>query len=257
MKSEELLQAAKDACFDRAVEMVYVCESGSRAWGFASSDSDYDVRFFFKQPVMEYVRIGTPVEYLQKTSGVLDVVGWDIRKALGLLRKSNCSAVEWLFSPVVYREYSAYINQLRNVMREGADLTAMQHHYRGMAMKHVKRYLVSDRVSLKKYLYILRGLMCCHWMRLYQTIPPVWVPDLEALYPPGFQELLDLKKGRTSEGPSRETSEKDTMRRNPDLDRYIGEQLAIEPVRFQYHDLCGPLNEILEAELMRGRDGLI
>jgi len=95
------------------VHILYACESGSRAWGFASPDSDYDVRFIYVRPRDWYLSIDLerrrdvierPIE------GVLDINGWDLRKALQLMRKSNPPLFEWLHSPLVYRAQAEFRN---------------------------------------------------------------------------------------------------------------------------------------------------
>src|SRR6266540_3954918 len=103
------------------VRVAFCCESGSRAWGFASTDSDYDVRFIYVRRPEWYLSIDleerrdvieTPIE------GVWDVNGWDLRKALRLLRKSNPPLFEWLQSPIVYRERSSVAAQMRSILPE-------------------------------------------------------------------------------------------------------------------------------------------
>ena len=87
------------------VRVVYACESGSRAWGFASPDSDYDIRFIFVRPAASYHSVAEGLESIDlPLDGLLDAGGWDVRKALRLLGKSNGALVEWLHSPVVYVE---------------------------------------------------------------------------------------------------------------------------------------------------------
>ena len=86
------------------VKIIYACESGSRAWGFASPDSDYDVRFVYVRDVRDYLRlerIRDVIEY--ELNDIYDINGWDIKKLLLLLAKSNPVIFEWADSPVVYR----------------------------------------------------------------------------------------------------------------------------------------------------------
>src|SRR5580698_6695076 len=92
-----------DIARDHGVSIPLAIESGSRAWGFPSPDSDYDCRFVFVRPVNQYLSpwqqrdvIETPLE------GDLDVSGWDLAKAIKLLLKGNAVIIEWLTSPIVY-----------------------------------------------------------------------------------------------------------------------------------------------------------
>ena len=92
---------------ERGVCVIYACESGSRAWGFESSDSDYDVRFIYVHPTEWYLRVVSGSDTIERPiEGLLDVSGWDLKKALQLLRKSNPPLLEWLQSPIVYHERS-------------------------------------------------------------------------------------------------------------------------------------------------------
>ena len=87
------------------VSILYAVESGSRAWGFASPDSDFDVRFLYVRPVLDYLRIRPMRDVIElPLTGDLDTNGWDIVKALNLFRSSNPALLEWLRSPIIYRE---------------------------------------------------------------------------------------------------------------------------------------------------------
>ena len=87
------------------VRIVYACESGSRAWGFPSADSDYDVRFLYVHPLEWYLSVDVKRDVIERPlQGGLDISGWDLKKALQLFRKSNPPLLEWLGSPIVYLE---------------------------------------------------------------------------------------------------------------------------------------------------------
>lgn len=93
----DAIQASENVC------IVYACESGSRAWGFPSADSDYDVRFIYVRPVEWYLSIDDKRDVIEcPVEDGLDINGWDLRKALRLSRKSNPPLLEWLGSPIVY-----------------------------------------------------------------------------------------------------------------------------------------------------------
>src|SRR5271163_1132955 len=80
------------------IDILFAAESGSRAWGFASPDSDYDVRFIYRRRALtDYVRIDPGRDVIeQMLPDDLDMAGWDILKAGGLFRKSNPALLEWL-----------------------------------------------------------------------------------------------------------------------------------------------------------------
>ena len=99
------------------LHFLLAVESGSRAWGFASPDSDYDVRALYIRPSAHYLAIDEGKDTFEFIEDEwFDVGAWDIRKALRLLRKSNAVLLEWLRSPVVYAADSAFV---RDLMSEG------------------------------------------------------------------------------------------------------------------------------------------
>src|SRR5436190_9326529 len=99
---------------ERNVRVLFACESGSRAWGFASCDSDYDVRFLYVHARDWYLSVEDRRDVIeQPIVDDLDVSGWELRKALRLLRKSNPPLLEWLQSPMVYRQDAAFVAEFR------------------------------------------------------------------------------------------------------------------------------------------------
>jgi hypothetical protein len=153
---------------EHAFTVLYACESGSRAWGFASTDSDYDVRFIYLRPAAWYLSLD--LERRADTldvpiTGVLDVHGWDLRKALRLFRKSNPPLLEWLQSPIVYRQDSAVMDRWRAMLRQYYTPIAAGYHYLHMATGNYESYLKgADRIRTKKYFYVLRPLLAIRWI---------------------------------------------------------------------------------------------
>jgi predicted nucleotidyltransferase len=142
------------------VRILYACESGSRAWGFASPDSDFDIRFIFAKPENSYVSVADGLESIDlPLEGLLDAGGWDVRKAARLLGKSNGALVEWLHSPVVYRETPGFRDRWRAVAREVFSPRAAVDHYRGLGKQMVLGKLNAEAVRAKDYLYALRALL--------------------------------------------------------------------------------------------------
>src|SRR5262245_7291893 len=121
---------------DEGIKILYACESGSRAWGFASSDSDYDVRFIYVRPRDSYLSIDIENQrdvVEQPLENALDINGWELRKALRLLRKSNPPLLEWLGSPIVYREVTDMAAAMRALVSRWYSPIACAHHYLHMA----------------------------------------------------------------------------------------------------------------------------
>jgi len=159
---------------EKGVSIVYACESGSRAWGFESSDSDYDVRFIYLHPTEWYLRVMPGSDTIDvPIDGLLDISGWDLRKALQLLRKSNPPLLEWLQSPIVYREHSRVVARIRDLMPQYYQPAACHYHYLHMAQGNYRDYLQGDTVWLKKYLYVLRPVLACLWIERGCGVVPI------------------------------------------------------------------------------------
>jgi predicted nucleotidyltransferase len=156
------------------VRILFACESGSRAWGFASPDSDYDVRFIYAQPKNNYLSIRERKDIIElPVNAVLDVNGWDIRKALQLFLRSNSTLYEWLQSPIVYKEEGGFSAELKTLMPQYYSRRAGCHHYLSMAYNALNNDLHSPEVRLKKYFYALRPTLACGWVLEKQTVPPM------------------------------------------------------------------------------------
>jgi uncharacterized protein len=149
------------------VTIFYACESGSRAWGFPSADSDYDVRFIYLRSKDWYLSIDVEEKrdvIERPINDELDISGWDLRKALKLLRKSNPPLLEWLSSPIIYRETSKIATWLREAVNEFYSPISSFHHYLHMAQGNHREYMKGDIVWVKKYFYILRPLLAIRWI---------------------------------------------------------------------------------------------
>jgi len=135
---EEVIQEhIRDIEKERHVRILYACESGSRAWGFASPDSDYDVRFIYVQPVNHYLSIRERKDVIElPVNQLLDINGWDIRKALQLFLKSNGPLYEWLQSPIVYKEENGFAQKLRSLMPAYFSHRAGCHHRKAGRSTH-------------------------------------------------------------------------------------------------------------------------
>jgi predicted nucleotidyltransferase len=161
------------------VRILFACESGSRGWGFASPDSDYDVRFIYVHRLAWYLRVDPGRDVIEvPISGDLDINGWDLRKALQLLKRSNPVLLEWLQSPVVYREQAPDVARLRALARAHFSVARGWHHYISMAKKTFREHLQDGEVRHKKYLYALRPLLAARWIQAGRGLPPMRFADL-------------------------------------------------------------------------------
>lgn len=159
---------------EEQVRILYACESGSRAWGFPSQNSDYDVRFIYVRKKEDYLSLFEKRDVIERPiSDMLDISGWDLKKALRLYRKSNPPLLEWLQSPIVYKEKPGVIDELRKQSAHSFSQRACMYHYLHMARGNYREYLQGDKVRIKKYFYVLRPILACQWIEEAQTTPPI------------------------------------------------------------------------------------
>src|SRR5580698_40533 len=155
------------------VRVLFAVESGSRAWGFASPDSDYDVRFIYVHDPDWYSTIFEERDVIEKMlPGDLDVSGWELRKSLRLFSKCNLALNEWIGSPVLYQEIPGFRSELSTLIPAFFNPLRAIHHYKNMAKQALSSMAPDGRISIKKFLYATRALMACRWIEHYQSQPP-------------------------------------------------------------------------------------
>jgi len=195
------------------IEILFAIESGSRAWGFASQDSDWDVRFVYRRPLSNYLSITPGKDNLQWLSPEtkLDFSGWDIQKALFQAYKSNPSFFEWLHSPIVYTDTGA-IQTLRQSMAHVFNPKTATFHYLHLASGNYRKYIDGKEVcEYKRYLYVVRSLLACIWIAEAQSMPPIELhklmagSDIPYSVKTDVQDMLNLKQqGELSKGAPNE-----------------------------------------------------
>ncbi|MFD1875371.1 DNA polymerase beta superfamily protein [Hymenobacter bucti] len=177
---------------EHGIRILYACESGSRAWGFPSPDSDYDVRFIYVHALDWYLGLDEGPDTLNfPVDAELDLAGWELRKTLRLLRGSNAALFEWLQSPIVYREAPGFRAQLAPLLPPAFNLKAGLHHYLGQLRRGVEEDLVGEEVRLKRLFYALRSALAARWIRERHALPPMEFAPLRALLPTDLQEFVD------------------------------------------------------------------
>ncbi|MDR1202251.1 MAG: nucleotidyltransferase domain-containing protein, partial [Tannerellaceae bacterium] len=178
----------------------YACESGSRAWGFPSPDSDYDVRFIYVRPQNEYLNINEPNDIIElPVNDVFDIGGWDLRKALRLFAKSNAVLFEWLQSPIIYKQDTRFVDELKRLVTDYFSLKMGANHYLGITKGAWKEMQINE-VRLKKYFYCLRPILAALWIIEKREIPPMEFSRLRTLmmdseWQSTVDELLRIKSG--------------------------------------------------------------
>jgi predicted nucleotidyltransferase len=149
-------------------------ESGSRAWGFESSDSDYDVRFIYAHNIKWYLNILPKKDVIEyPIIGEFDYSGWDLRKTMFLVNKSNPVFFEWLRSPIVYYKDVYFYNIMEQLSKEYFSPIASVYHYLHMANGNFRQFLQTDEVKTKKYFYVLRPILACMWIENFKESPPM------------------------------------------------------------------------------------
>lgn len=181
---EEILSRLAKAEREHDVRILLAVESGSRAWGFASPNSDYDARFIYVNRPEWYLSVGLEekrdvIEY--PIVDELDVNGWDLRKALRLFWKSNPAFMEWIQSPLVYLQRGGFLDGSRALMNTVYSVESGMYHYRSMAKTNYRGYLQQEQVPLKKYFYVLRPLLAVRWMERFGTPAPIEFGKLVAM----------------------------------------------------------------------------
>ncbi len=238
---------------EHGVRILLAVESGSRAWGFPSGDSDYDVRFIYVRPVEDYLTVFPRRDVIERpVDAVFDVNGWDIRKALQLMLRSNAVLQEWLSSPVRYIDRQPVRQQLLELFRTAADLRAFECHYDHQARRSFGEITsAGNSVRLKSYCYALRTAFALCWVRDRRTPPPM---DLRSLMSGlDLPADLDTEICRLIERRRLET-EQSTAMRSLRLDNFI-EQALVQPIgqtgALDRPDIVGRADALL-ASIVRG-----
>ena len=183
----EILRRVRAAEAEHRVQVLLAVESGSRAWGFESPNSDFDARFVYVHERDWYLSIDDKRDVIEyPIVDDIDLNGWELRKALRLFRNSNPAFVEWVQSPIVYLEHGPFAAACRSLLSAVYSCQRGIHHYRSMAKTNYRGYLREDMVPLKKYFYVLRPLLSVRWLEAYASPAPI-----------EFSKLLHLIDGQS------------------------------------------------------------
>ena len=175
-----ILQRLQEIELKYDVKILIAVESGSRAWGFASKDSDYDVRFVYVHRKEWYLTLTEGRDVIEEldSDGVMDFAGWDLKKALLLMGKGNCAFAEWLNSPTIYYKDEEFFKGVSELKDDYFRKISAVNHYYHMAMNHDKRYLEKRGCEMKRFMYHLRGLLAAKFTAIYGKYPPVVFNEL-------------------------------------------------------------------------------
>lgn len=219
---QEILDKLAEIEKKEKVKVLYAVESGSRAWGVESPDSDYDVRFVYVRSKEDYLSLQERRDVIEwQLDEVLDINGWDLKKTLIQFHKGNATLFEWANSPIVYKATEEWKEIYESCKPYFSEKVALYHYY-GTANSTFKQYLQGDKVKYKKYIYALRPLLACKYIEDHHTIPPVRFEDLlkQALPKELAEEIEEMIiiKGRSDE--------KDMNPKMPAIQKYIEDEIV-------------------------------
>lgn len=264
-RRQQILTSLEKLEHERGIRILFACESGSRAWGFPSPDSDYDVRFVYVRRSEEYLSLkgddrDDVIELAIEDD--LDVGGWDLRKALRLFGKGNAPLFEWLGSPILYREEKLWMARWRALADQYFQQTTLFHHYLGLAKRDAEKVLQDREVKLKKACYFLRALLALRWLDAgHGPVPTAVAPMVERMLPGNIRSKVEDLFQRKAEGQESSHGELD-----PELLVFLQQTFAELGTRSQGQTDrvdVGPLDRFLfdvlkdgaaRPRFLRGRD---
>lgn len=211
---------------EEGVRVLMAVESGSRAWGFPSPDSDYDIRFIYVRSRDWYLSLSPGRDVIERPIvDEIDLNGWDIRKAFGLLLKSNAVVSEWIESPIRYRPDDPFMARFAALADAMLDARALAHHYARLGRTAADRWLDDgDDVPVKKYFYALRPALAIRVLRRHpDRRPPMNLQALVAL-----ADLTDEARAAINDlvAAKARTNERSNGTREPLLDALIADELV-------------------------------
>jgi hypothetical protein len=227
---QDIRERLDEICADQAVRIPLAIESGSRAWGFPSPDSDYDARFIFVRRTDDYLALHPPRDVIETPVGpIFDINGWDLRKALLLMLKGNAVVLEWLTSPFAYRVDPAFRADFLALAERAADRDAVIRHYYHLALATRRQYGADlGAIRLKKLFYMLRPLVARSWLESHpaRTVAPMHFPTLVEEAPLSCALRQEIAELQTLKAETREMGDGAT----PVLIRaFIEAEFAREP----------------------------
>ena len=209
--------------------ILYAVESGSRAWGFASADSDYDVRFIYAHHPMHYLSMSPKNDVISIQYKGLDLIGWDLQKALRLYRNNNPQLNEWLDSHLVYKDVYNAASQLRQWKISYFSKRTALHHYLEMARTEGEKHISGgDIILIKKYLYVLRSVLACRFVHLMNQHPPMRLSRLlQHVSPSSNYNDGDITETISDLIKRKERGEHEYTDRIPHIDNFINTEIAV------------------------------
>lgn len=180
------------------IKILYACETGSRAWGFPSPDSDFDIRFMYMHERDWYLSLSVKKDTVEIMDGDLDITGWDLKKSLTLLKKSNAPLIERFNSPIEYSSVPGFKDEFKELIANYYSPIAVFFHHHSLATKFWDELKNKEKLKLKSYFYLIRSLLSCNWILKDNSVLPMHIEGLmkyvEEEYKERLRELIALKR---------------------------------------------------------------
>lgn len=240
------------------VKVLLAVESGSRAWGVASPDSDYDVRFIYVKPLEWYVSVAERRDTIESMSPdrLLDFSGWELRKTLRLLGKTNPNLSDWLMADDIYLADREFLADIRQAQREYYNPISAIYHFYNISKRHDVGYLQRNGCTIKRFLYFLRGVLACEYISRHRCHPPVAFLDLvdATVEDPEIREMIYSMIALKSQSKEHDTVEVSAALRDYAFaiyDRWNSEIADFRPARDFPSDGFSPLDALLLKYVLR------
>ncbi|MCT4663672.1 MAG: nucleotidyltransferase domain-containing protein [Flavobacteriales bacterium] len=187
------------------VEILLACETGSRAWGFPSPDSDFDIRIIYQHKKDWYLSLNEQKDSidLMFENNEIDITGWDLKKSLKLLQKSNAPLLERIQSPIIYKKDHEFLEEIKVIAQNQYSRIATMHHYLSMAKKFIEELKENEEYKLKRFFYILRSATACKWILEKDEMPPIEFMKMinnlaiDPILVKRINELIELKSTKS------------------------------------------------------------
>lgn len=157
----------------KKIKILYVCETGSRAWGFPSPDSDFDMRFVYMHERDWYLNLSQRKDTIEIMDGDLDITGWDLKKCLTLLKKSNAPLIERFQSPIEYYAAPDFKDDFKKLVESYYSPIAVFYHHHSLAKKFWEELKDKEAYKLKSVFYLVRSLLSCNWIMEDNSVLPM------------------------------------------------------------------------------------
>lgn len=201
---ERIIGYLGDIELEFKVKILLACETGSRAWGFPSPDSDFDVRLIFTHQMEWYLSLNERRDTIERMldDNEIDISGWDLRKSLRLLSKSNAALLERIQSSIIYKCDEAFMKEINLIAPSFYSRIATIHHYLSLTKNVFHEISIGEPFKLKKLFYALRSAIACYWIMEKDTMPPIYFPTMleELNFQPGIREriyeLIEFKSNK-------------------------------------------------------------